>query len=152
MKENFLRTNSGSREALKGLLIAIVLGYLSIFTGLYTIINYAVLIFLKAGTYIDPFVASIILAVMQILGCLCSTTFSDKFGRKILLIISSIGPAIGLSSISLYLYLVDYGYDLAAYAWIPIVCLSFVIFIASSGIFPLLSVCVIENLPPKVRH
>lgn len=137
---------------MRGLLIAVVLGYLSIFTGLYTIINYAVLIFLKAGTYIDPFLASIILAVMQIFGCLCSTTFSDKFGRKILLMISMIGPAIGLLSISIYLYLVDYGYDLSAYAWIPIVGLSFVIFIASSAIFPLLSVCVIENLPPKVSH
>lgn len=120
------------------------------FTGTYVITSYAVIIFEETGTSIDPFTASIVLSVIQIFGCLCSTQFADRLGRKVSLLLSLIGSAIGSLSLAFYLQCVDYGFDFTDYAWLPVLSLSFIIFIASSGIFPLLSVCTVENLPTKV--
>lgn len=132
------------------MIIGISLGYMAIFTGAYVITSYAVIIFEETGTSIDPFTASIVLSIIQILGCLCSTQFSDKLGRKVSLLLSLVGSAIGSLSLAFYLQSVDYGFDLTAYAWLPVLSLSFIIFIVCSGIFPLLSVCTVENLPTKV--
>lgn len=122
------------------------------FTGTYVINSYSVLIFEETGTSIDPFTASIVLSIIQIFGCLCSTQFSDRLGRKISLSLSLIGSAIGSLSLIFYLEFVDYGFDLSVYAWLPVLSLSFIIFVSSAGINPLLSVCTVENLPTKVMR
>lgn len=135
---------------MKGLLIGIVLAVVSMLTGCFTFIIYAVFVFEKFDAQVDPHLSSIILAIMQIFGNLCSTQFADILGRKIMLIISLLGSAVGLSSLALYSYFYNNRYELSGFAWIPVISLSFVIFIGSSGIIPLLGVCVVENLPQKV--
>lgn len=118
--------------------------------GCFIFINYAMLVFKKSDGIIDPHISSIVLAVVQIIGGLLSTSLSDKLPRKVLLIISLVGSAVGLFSLSIYLYLDHIGFDLSSYSSVPIVCLSFVIFISCAGIAPLSNVCTVENLPPKV--
>lgn len=119
-------------------------------TGCFTFISYAVYVFTQLQANIDPNASSILLAVMQIFGNLCSSQFADVLGRKFILIVSLLGTTVGLSSLASYSYFVSSGFDLSAYAWIPVISLSFVIFIGSAGIVPLLGVCVVENLPLKV--
>lgn len=118
--------------------------------GSFTFISYAVLIFKESGSTIDPYLSSITIAVMQIFGNLLSVQFVDSIGRKLLIIISLVGNVIGLSALALYTFLYHAGYDLSAYSWIPIVSLSFEIFITSAGIVSLASICAIEFLPYKV--
>lgn len=136
--------------AIKGILIGIALAYLVQFTACYTILTYAVYIFEKTGTTLDPYVSSILLALMLSLGSLFTTQLADKLGRKLFMIISLSGSATGLGFLSLFLYLTKNGYDLSNYSWVPVVCLAFVIFISSAGIIPLSHVCRVENLPTKV--
>lgn len=140
----------GNRPALKGLGIGTALSTFSQLTASFTIVNYAVTTFAKAGTSVDPYVSSIVLAVALIIGSLTTTYLADKLGRRKLILISLMGSAFGLLSTALYHYLNSIGFDLTAHAWIPIVSLSSVIFISSAGINPLSIVCSVENLPTKV--
>lgn len=116
----------------------------------FSLLNYAILVFQKSGTDISPTISSVMLFIAQIIGCLCTTGLADKLGRKILLIVSLLGSAVGLSTLALYLYLMENGVDTHLFTWIPVVSLSFAIFIGSAGIIPLASLCTIELLPFKV--
>lgn len=115
------------------------------------LISYSVMVFQKADTPIDPYLQSIFLAVALIFGALSSSYFADILGRKVLCIISFLGSAVGLLSLSLYHFLHLNGSDLSAFAWVPVVSLSFVIFISAAGVLPMTMVCGVEYIPPKVR-
>lgn len=55
------------------------------------IASYAVLIFQKVGTSIDPYTSTIILGCALIVGSMASTFLADKCGRKTLNLISLSG-------------------------------------------------------------
>lgn len=138
-------------KAVKGLLFGITLSWLIQFPGGITFLNYAIIIFERSGvSKIDPYVSSIIIAIAQIFGCLFSAKLADSLGRKLLMIISFMGCATGLFIFALFLYLSKIGYDLSAYSWLPAVSVSFIMFIASAGVYTLHSVCFVEYLPSKV--
>lgn len=141
--------NIVDRNAIRGLSIGITLACITAVTGCYTFISYAVYIFQKSGSHIDPYISSIIVAVSQLIGALCTTQLADTLGRKLTMLISILGCSVGLSVMSAYLYLVEIGHDLTAYAWLPVTSLSFVIFNGSAGVISLSNVCSVENLPPK---
>lgn len=119
-------------------------------TATFEIMSYAVIIFEKAGTSINPNMSSIILVLALICGSLMTTFLADRLGRKLMCLISTMGAACGLSATALFQYFSTNGYDLSSFAWVPVVSLSFVIFIASAGIVPISLICCVENLPPKV--
>lgn len=138
-------------KAIKAILFGITLGWLTQFPGGIAFLNYAVIIFEKSGaSEIDPYVSSIIMAVAQLIGCFFSAKLADSLGRKLVMIISFIGCAIGLFVFAVYLYLNQNGYDLSAFSWLPVASLSFIMFISSAGVYALFSVCFVEFLPSKV--
>lgn len=156
--ENDRRANSKigikdicNRMAFKGIITSIAISWFMQSTGAVLIMNYASLIFEKSGTALSIDASGIILAVIQIVGSLVSTQLGDTFGRKTTLFISLSGSAVGLFVFTVYSYLRQNGYDVSSYLWLPVVCLSFVIFIASSGIVALANTCTVENFPPKVK-
>lgn len=140
-----------NRMALKSILISIVIAWLYQMAGCSTFTNYASFIFEKSGSSSGIHISSMILAVAQIAGGLLSTQIGDTFGRKTTLNISLFGSAVGLFTFSAYMYLRHNGYDVSNYLWIPVTCLSFIIFISSAGFVALINTCVIESFPPKVR-
>lgn len=142
----------GNSNVMKSLGISIAIILIQQFTGNFLIICYAVTIFQKTGTPLDPYVSSMITGVALLLGSLLSTYLADVLGRKLLNIMSLIGSAFGLFATAFYKYLQLNGYDLSAYAWTPVICLSFVIFVSSAGITPLSTICCLEYIPPKVKH
>lgn len=133
-------------------MIGISLSVFAEFTGLSTITSYAVTTFQKHGTSICPYKSSIALAIALILGSLATAYLVDKFGRKILILVSLLGSSCGLLCCGFYHHLNQCGYDASSYDWIPVASLSAVIFIASAGIEPLFYVCSVENLPAKVCY
>lgn len=138
-------------KALSGIVNGIILGNLAHLTGFLVIISYATLIFEKVGAMrIDPAISSISLALLQVVGTLCTTKFSDSLGRKTLLQCSLLGSAVGMISFASYSYLKQTGYELSAFEWLPMASLSLTIFAASSGVVPLTSICTVENMPTKV--
>ncbi|XP_055307284.1 facilitated trehalose transporter Tret1-like [Sitodiplosis mosellana] len=141
-----------NRAVMKGLGIGISLAILAQLTANFPLVTYAVTILKKSGTSFNPYASSIVLAVMLILGSSVNTYLADIFGRKRLNFISLTGSAVGQLATSLYHYLYISGYDLSLFSWVPVVSLSFVIFILAAGILPLQLICVVEYLPPKVWH
>lgn len=135
---------------MKGLGIGVSLPILAQLTANFTMITYAVPILKMSGTSFNPYASSIVFAVMLIIGSSTTTYFADILGRKRLILISLIGSAIGQLLASLYHYLYLNGYEMSSFAWVPVVSLSFVIFISAAGILPLQIICTIEYLPPKV--
>lgn len=119
-------------------------------TAVNIIMTYGVTTLQKLGTSVDAFTSSIVLGVALIFGSLTSTYLADTLGRRKLNLISLFGAAAGLSGTALYHYLNLNGYNLTSFAWIPIVCLCFVLYISTAGIMTLAAVCSVENLPPKV--
>lgn len=139
-----------NRAAFKGIATSIAMAWFIQMTGTFLITNYASMIFDKSGTTINSNIASIILAALQIIGGLASTRFGDSFGRKTTLYISLSGCAFGLFTFAIYLYAHQSGYDVTHFTWLPLTCLSIIIFISSAGIVALAHICAIENFPPKV--
>lgn len=109
------------------------------------------MIFKRAEAEIDPYIQSIILSLFLILGSLSTTYFADILGRKVLCLISFLGSAFGLLSLSVYHYFHLRGFDLSPFSWVPVTSLSFVIFISAAGIMPMSMIVGVEYLPPKVR-
>lgn len=141
-----------NRSALKGIFIGLTLLALTQITACYAIVTYAVMTFTKAGKSVDPNISMIVLGVALCLGSITSAYLADKLGRRKLNLISLMGCTCGLLATALYHYLGLIGFDLSAFAWIPVICLSITIFIGSAGIIPLASICCVEYLPPKVRQ
>lgn len=142
---------SVNRKGLKGLTNGIVLASMVHLCASFVIVTYAAVIFENVGvTKMDPYISVVQIGVMQIIGPLCTSKFSDSLGRKKLLILSLLGSAFGLLLFALYSYLHESGYQMHHYEWIPVISLSFVIFTASAGVVPLVYLCIVENLPSKV--
>lgn len=141
----------GEPVARKGMLVGIVLTFLSQSCGAFVFITYASTIFARSGTNISTELSSIVLALLQIAGTLLAANYVDNYGRKPLLLISLTGCKFGLSAMAAYLYCDSLGYDVSMVDWIPVASLGFVILISSVGIVPLSLVCLAEALPSKVR-
>lgn len=131
------------------MLIGTALAYFSQLSGCATIILYAVYILKRTGATLDPYKASIALAVVLIVGNLCTTQMADMFGRKNFLITSLMGCAVGHIGLASFLYFNQIGYDLSHLAFIPLLSLGFVVFIASAGIIPLSHVS--DHISKKFR-
>lgn len=143
---------AANRCAMKGILIGITLVAISHSTGHYMLTTYAVMIFkIVDSPLLTPYMASILLAVALILGSLTTHLLADILGRRILIMTSLVGSAIGLFAMAIYDYLKLSDYNLSSFSYIPVMSLSFVIFISSAGIIPLSVLVCIENLSPKVR-
>lgn len=138
-------------STLKALAIGPILMVITQFTGTFTIMNYAGTIFKESGSTIDPNVSSIVLGMVQIFGSFCCIAVIDKVGRKILLVISTFGCSIGLFIMGCYSYMSKHDYDICSLNLVPIMSLSFVIFISSVGLTPVPFIIVAEMLPLKVK-
>lgn len=133
-------------------MLGIILAWMTQLTGGYSFVTYGLLIFEKVGTSkIDPYISSITMAAVQIVGSLMTTILSDTLGRKFLVISSLLGSSFGLFSFALYSYMNVIGYNLQQFDWMPVVSVSFVIFVANAGVIPLAVVCTVENMPSKVN-
>lgn len=114
-----------------------MLQFLEQFSGLFGLLFFVSTIFEYSGSSISPNVSSIIVGVIQIIGCYCSTLLVDRAGRKILISTSAFGISIGMFVFALYSYLNDHGYELTSFNWIPLVSFSFTLWIANLGVLSL---------------
>lgn len=91
--------------------------------------------------------ASIIVALVQLIANFVAMICVDLAGRKILIVISCFGAAVGFVCMALYDF---YKESLQAYNWMSVASFSFVILAASIGMIPLVYVLMTEMLPKKV--
>lgn len=136
---------SGNRNSMKGLVISTVLTSLSQVTAITAIIVYAVITFEKLGAFRNPFIAPILIPVTVIFGSLLSTFLADKLGRRKLNCLSLLLTACGLFATALFYYLNLNHDNFTAFSWIPVVSLTFSIFVSSAGIVPMGLICSVSK-------
>uniref|UniRef100_A0A182JVW4 Major facilitator superfamily (MFS) profile domain-containing protein n=1 Tax=Anopheles christyi TaxID=43041 RepID=A0A182JVW4_9DIPT len=138
-------------EAKRGLFIGVFVMALNQFSGIFAILTYAGTILQMSGTGIDPNVALIIVAVLNICGNLTSFAIIDRVGRKILLLLSATGVGLALAVLGAHSYLLTIGYDLQGVEWLPVLALSLTLFLGAIGITNIPFFIVPEVMPPKLR-
>lgn len=107
--------------------------FTDILSGTYALLSYASMIFEEAGSSMSPNVSAIIVGTIQTLGVYFSTISVDRAGRKLLLVSSAFGCALGFLIFAAYDFSKRQGIDVCEYKWVPIVSFSFVIFAGNLG-------------------
>lgn len=134
------------------ILIGSVLMSMSHLCGTYVLCNYAATIFEHSGSSIDAGLSAIIMGAMLVVGVFCASMLIDRYGRKILMVVSAGGAAVGLAATGCYAYLSYAGVDVTNFNFVPVVGLSFFIFIAAIGMLPVPYVYVAEIFPQRLRR
>lgn len=139
---------SANRRARKAIFIAFSLICLNGMQGFVILVTYVTEIFSSTNPNISPIDSSIIITTILIISNVIFLNSVDRAGRRTFYIYSSVATAIGLIVFAGYLY---YLTDNHTFDWVPIVCLSYVLFVSSLGMNPVPLLIVVEIFPKKVR-
>lgn len=140
---NFFERNSKliyfavTRPAKKVLISGVGLMLLEQFSGVFALLFFVSTVFEYSGSSLSPNESSIIVGVIQLIGAYCSTTFVDKAGRRFLISMSAFGISAGMFIFAFYSYLNSVGHVAPNLNWIPLVSLSFVLWVANLGVLTL---------------
>ncbi|XP_059045500.1 facilitated trehalose transporter Tret1 [Achroia grisella] len=136
----------------KAFYISCALVFFQQFSGINVVLFYMTNIFKAAGSDLDPAIATIIIGAVQV-GASCITPFVvDRLGRRLLLLISSCGSAIGLALLGMYFILAENDSSVAeSIGFLPL--LSLVLFIVTYcwGLGPLPWAVMGELMPMEVK-
>ncbi|XP_073824924.1 facilitated trehalose transporter Tret1-like isoform X2 [Musca autumnalis] len=139
-----------TRDALKCFATTAVLLFVNQFSGIFAFVNYMSDIFLNSGSTMDPNTCTIIMGVAQIAGTYAATLLVDLFGRKILMLWSIGGMAVGLTAFGVFTFYAQ-TMDLSQYSYVPLLLMAFVSFVGNMGLIALTLVVLVEIFPAKIR-
>lgn len=135
--------------AVRALLVSLGVLFLNQACGMFALLNYTVNLFKRSGSSMDPNTCTIIVGAIQLLGALLASKYVDKLGRRILLITSCLGVALGSFALASFSFLSS-TMDLSSVSWVAVASVSFSILLGSFGLIPLPHVIVTEVMPQKV--
>lgn len=139
---------------LRGCLIAFTLIFFTDLCGVYTINYYMTELLTWAKvTLIDVYVGTVGLGLVQIIGCAISAFCMDRFGRRILFIVSAVFSSLALYAFALYFYVLKSYSDVLVeqLQWLPIAALGLAILSFSLAIGAAPFFLIAELLPTKLR-
>ncbi|KAH8263319.1 hypothetical protein KR044_007334, partial [Drosophila immigrans] len=139
-----------TKPAFKAYATAMVLLLTNQFTGTFCFTTYMTDIFEISHASLDAGMSTIILGGVQIVGVCATILICDRYGRKVLLMISSFGAFICLAAFGFYIYFAE-RYDLSALGWIPLVLLALEMFLAHIGLVGIFFVVIVEIMPARIR-
>lgn len=146
-KEKYL-----SQTTVKPFLILIGLFFLQESSGIYIILFYAVTFFKDANLGFDESLASITIGVMRLTMSLIGAILINKFTRKRLCIISSIGMALAMLTVGVYSrYYETNPQETRVFALLPLVCVLINVFFSMVGMVPVPWIMTGELFPIHVR-
>ncbi|XP_031623073.1 facilitated trehalose transporter Tret1-like [Contarinia nasturtii] len=156
-EKNEINTNSFSWSDItngpgkKAMIIGIVLALLNQFCGCFAMLQYTADIFTAAGSSMEPNDSAILVGLLQLIGSAIPSVLVDRTGRKFLFLVSTIGIALGLTTLGTYMMLKGLGYPVQSFSWIPIVGFSFVICIANFAVLTLPFLVISEIMPVNLK-
>lgn len=139
-----------TKKAIKSIITASVLLFVNQFSGIFAFVNYMSNIFADSGSTMNPNTSTIIMGALQIVGTYAATLLVDTYGRKILMLWSTGGMAVGLAAFGAFTYYSRRA-DLSDYSFVPIVLMGFVVFIGNIGMIALTFVVLVEIFPTRIR-
>ncbi|KAH8403347.1 hypothetical protein KR222_011080, partial [Zaprionus bogoriensis] len=139
-----------TRPAFKAYTTAMVLVLSNQFTGTFCFTTYMSDIFEVSHTTLDVNMSTIVIGAVQIVGTCTTILLCDRFGRKVLLLISSMGACLCLAAFGTFIFFAE-RYDLSAVGWLPLALLSLEIFLCHIGLVGIIFVVIVETMPAKIR-
>ncbi|XP_018329737.1 facilitated trehalose transporter Tret1-like [Agrilus planipennis] len=140
-----------SKVAKRSLLACLGIIFFQICTGIDVLLHYSVSIFEIAGSNMDPYTSSIVVASAQVLSTFLAVNIIEKFKRKTFIYISAAGTGIMMILLGMFFHLKGLGIDSAFLNFIPLLStvLFFVFFFVGLGPLPWLVVG--ELLPVEIK-
>ncbi|KAH8241434.1 hypothetical protein KR026_002911 [Drosophila bipectinata] len=139
-----------TKPALKAFAASVVLSLGYQFSGVFSFINYMSDIFKASGSIVDVNTGTIIIGVVQIIGVYTSTILVDIVGRRLLMLISTLGVGIGCIAFGCFT-LIGKSYDLSDLNWVPLVLMIFICYVANIGLIGIFFLVLVELFPAKIR-
>lgn len=127
-----------------------ILMYLYGYCGSVVLLTYSATIFRDSGSDFDANTSAIIMGTVQLLGTLSAVVLIDKFGRRIMYMMSTGGTMIAVCTAGIFTYLSHLDYQMNDFNWVPVVTISLALYFSCIGIVPVSIVLTAELLPSKV--
>lgn len=119
--------------------------------GIDAVLFYTVNIFQAADSTIDPFLATIVIGLTEVVMTIFVASVIDRFGRKPLLLISGAMMTVCLAILGYYFRLKDGGSDVSAFGWVPLTSLAFFNIVFSIGYGSVPFTVISEIFPPETK-
>ena len=120
--------------------------------GINAVIFYTVDIFQEAGGSLSPFLATIIVGIVQVVATYISSLLVERTGRRVLLLFSNVTMAVCHLLLAVYFYFKQMGGDLRTFDWLPLLCVATFIAGFNIGFGPLPWVMMAELLPNESKR
>ncbi|KAG5875775.1 hypothetical protein JTB14_014305 [Gonioctena quinquepunctata] len=139
-------------QNVKPFLILIGLFFLQEFSGIYTLLSYAVDFFEKSDLNINEYVASIIVGAIRFSMSIVLAFLINRCGRKILCTMSSLGMAVTMLVVAIYMKYYEINSDQQKIlSYLPLVGIMLNVAFSMIGMLPVPWVMVGEMFPLQVR-
>lgn len=141
-------------HVIRPIVLSLCLMFFQQFSGVNALLFYTTTIFTSSGSSsLHPNDATILVGTVQVVATLVACLIIDRAGRKLLLIISSIGCGLSILLLSIYHFIGDSkGQDfLHSFSWIPILSLICYMIAFSLGLGPMPWLLMGEILPSHVK-
>ncbi|XP_014609812.1 PREDICTED: facilitated trehalose transporter Tret1-like [Polistes canadensis] len=119
--------------------------------GIDAVLFYTVRIFQNAGSTIEPFVATIVIGLIEVIMTICVAFIIDRFGRKPLLLISGIAMTLCLGVLGYYFKIKADHKDILFLGWLPLTTLSLYNVVFSIGYGSVPYAMISELFPPETK-
>ncbi|KAF7270694.1 hypothetical protein GWI33_016362 [Rhynchophorus ferrugineus] len=121
-------------------------------SGINAVTGFLESIFAATGSSISPQIATTLIGSIQVVTVFVTSSVIEKLGRKVLLLLSTVGSAVSIIFLGLYFHLRKHEFSLLAYFWwLPIVCLLLYIVSFNLGIGPVPWTVLSEIFPSNVK-
>ncbi|KAH8267460.1 hypothetical protein KR018_005249, partial [Drosophila ironensis] len=139
-----------TKPAFRAYISALVLIIGNQFSGSFCFSSYLSTIFAESHTTLDLTMCTIIIGFLQIVGTYVTSLLCDKYGRRILLLVSASGSSCCLLAFGCFTYFAR-RHDLSSVGWLPLLIISCYVFLCNIGLVGCLFVVLVELFPAKIR-
>lgn len=136
---------------IKALFISLSLMFFQQFSGINIILINTQNIFEATGSSIPSDISAITIGIVALIASFAVPSVVDKWGRRVLFLISAIGMSVAESMLGAYFYLKDDKQDVESIFWLPIISLILYVFIYNLGFGPLPWTVLAEVFPENIK-
>lgn len=141
--------DKGNRKAV---IILLVLNAAQHFSSISVILmNLHKILIVADSIYLSAYASGIVFSALMLVAAFIADTVVDKFGRRVLLIVSSFLSGLCILALAVYFTLQKYGVDVESISWIPIISIMLYGFCFKLGLGIVPIVMTAELFPAKVK-
>ncbi|XP_017047519.1 facilitated trehalose transporter Tret1 [Drosophila ficusphila] len=142
-----------TKPAFKAYASAAVLLICNQFSASFCITTYLSDVFAASYTNLNLGMCTILIGAIQIVGNYVATLLCDNYGRRVLILTSASGASVCLLAFGTFTFFAKdlKAEDLSVVGWLPLVILSFFVFLCNIGMVGCLFVLLVELFPSKIR-